>query len=523
MAQPTIIRVKQEEPDEAEDDFNFEMEAQPTVIDVTKLQLLDTKVASLSKFPVGCKVWYNLRRSYGTTRLLRATCSTVAAIYIDCQNLRRAYQLKNSEMIYEDRLGCAVNCSVTMTKIDADDTVEGVIVYPELEWGEGGKQKIVYAVQYSEYSDGNDGVMTTIAIEYGVAADRINCRLVSWESKFSTVDRSEEIDERKTTYAVQDEGMMQNPPRSELTNITTGHGRRVTPDDYDRPQIQQQPGIFVGGAAFHVIAADHSADRTSSYSRASNEDEPEYFGVGVTATAKGKGMKEGEVKEAMRNAALVSSEASSSQTGKNNPNNNKVGRLTSLDATRWQPPSALSQRKRSSHEHEVKDHPSKLIKTERDERCMMKSLTCILTIPSWMKQQSRKNSLHGELFTCSIIQISHVSHFSTPFLRCILLDFVDRLAKTNGCERNNVFNMERIESLTNCSIHVSVQQPMRITITSTSKAAAENFGNITQAIRMVEKSVAWFLGSETNSEKRLLYELSARRDRTNLHHITPLD
>lgn len=49
----------------------------------------------------------------------------------------------NSEiMIYEDRLGYAMNCPVTITKIDTDETVDGIIAHPELEWDEDGKQTI---------------------------------------------------------------------------------------------------------------------------------------------------------------------------------------------------------------------------------------------------------------------------------------------------------------------------------------------------------------------------------------------
>lgn len=54
-----IIRVKQEEPEEElEDDFHFEMklDAEQQIINVNKLQLLESKFASLSTFPVGCKI-----------------------------------------------------------------------------------------------------------------------------------------------------------------------------------------------------------------------------------------------------------------------------------------------------------------------------------------------------------------------------------------------------------------------------------------------------------------------------------
>lgn len=181
----------------------------------------------------------------------------------------------------------------------------------------------------------------------------------------------------------------------------------MTPDYIGPPTLssirQQQFGTGDGECA---IAAAKSAGVNSTATDnnvANEEEEPKSVGVGDTAlSTKITDLEVDETKEEMRKILRNQNNGASSQIN----DHKKMGRLNSLHTTRWQPPSSSLQRKQKRNsEFEVNDHPSKMIKTERDGRSM-KSLTSILTVPSWMKQQSRKQTLRGELLN-SYMQTSH--------------------------------------------------------------------------------------------------------------------
>ena len=68
MSSPIRVRVKQEEEPETQQQSDNNLSNVPSDdsetednICIDNLQLLDPKVASQSKFPVGCKVWYDAR------------------------------------------------------------------------------------------------------------------------------------------------------------------------------------------------------------------------------------------------------------------------------------------------------------------------------------------------------------------------------------------------------------------------------------------------------------------------------
>ena len=145
-----------------------------------ELQELDSKYVTdpaLTKFPLGCKIWYNARTSRVSTNSLRAKSATIVGVYLHLEKLQRVYKLKSDTattqcdvFLYEDRLVYGMNCPVTVTDAITSDVCDGVIVCPRLHRCDDGEQQVVssYDVQISQGSD--------ITVEFGVAADRIKYR-----------------------------------------------------------------------------------------------------------------------------------------------------------------------------------------------------------------------------------------------------------------------------------------------------------------------------------------------------------
>jgi len=155
------------------DVFNAATDSEAEDIDDDNLQTRAPKFASQSKFPVGCKVLCNLRRSV-TTEFRLAKSAYVEEVYIHVENGRRVYKVKSEvttdyeATLYEDQLVYATSCPVRVTNIDTKETVDGLIIYPELEYEESMNQKVSYIVQYL---DGN-----IVRIEHGVASERVKYR-----------------------------------------------------------------------------------------------------------------------------------------------------------------------------------------------------------------------------------------------------------------------------------------------------------------------------------------------------------
>ena len=145
-----------------------------------ELQELDSKFVTdpaLTKFPPGCKIWYNARTSRVSTNSLRAKSATVAGVYMHLEKLKKVYKLKSDTattqcdiFLYEDRLVYGMNCPITVTDSLSSDICDGVIVCPKLHRGDNGEQQVLssYDVQILQGSD--------ITVEFGVAADRIKYR-----------------------------------------------------------------------------------------------------------------------------------------------------------------------------------------------------------------------------------------------------------------------------------------------------------------------------------------------------------
>ena len=179
-----FIRVEEFEDDETDDIFfiatdsegDTELEEEDFSLD--ELQELDSKFASdpaLTKFPLGCNIWYNARTSRVSANSLRAKSASVVGVYMHFERLQKVYKLKSDTpsqcdtFLYEDRLVYGMNCPVTVTDSVTSDLRDGVIVCPKLNQGGDGEQQVSsYDVQILQGSD--------ITIEFGVAADRIKYR-----------------------------------------------------------------------------------------------------------------------------------------------------------------------------------------------------------------------------------------------------------------------------------------------------------------------------------------------------------
>ncbi|KAK1740371.1 hypothetical protein QTG54_009321 [Skeletonema marinoi] len=186
------------------DAFCVDTDSECEDIDIDKLQPLAPKFASLSKFPVGCKVWYDLRCAPKTNHL-QAKSARVEEVFIHFENGRRVYKVKSEAAyehgmcLYEDQLVYAISCPVRVTKLGTDETMDGVVVYLRREKGSDGRRQIIYAVQYS-----TENCMT---IESGVAADRIKYRAEDCvgDDGRDNEESNISIDKQKETTCAQEE------------------------------------------------------------------------------------------------------------------------------------------------------------------------------------------------------------------------------------------------------------------------------------------------------------------------------
>ncbi len=190
MASP--VRVKQEPDDDV---YNVETDTEHEDIFMDELQLLDSKFASQLKYPVGCKIWYDVRKSAKPKRRLEGKSASVMGIYLHFENMKRVYKVKTDTptqyevLLYEDRLVYAMNCPVQVTNPDTHESVNGVIMCPKLEKGNDGKQKISYAVQLLDENK--------VFIEFGVASEQIRYRLDLSDDKASLPQRAEQNEEEQ--------------------------------------------------------------------------------------------------------------------------------------------------------------------------------------------------------------------------------------------------------------------------------------------------------------------------------------
>lgn len=168
-----------------ENEFNTETDSEAEDdIDLDKLQPLDPKFAAFTKFPIGCKVWYDLCKSTTPKKCLQAKSAYVVEAYIHFENHKQVYKVKSETTeeeatLYEDRLIYGANCPVTVASHDTNEVKNGVIICPKLDQSKDNdrKQRISYAIQFWRGKK--------VSIEFGVAAECVKYRM---EVKASTDD-----------------------------------------------------------------------------------------------------------------------------------------------------------------------------------------------------------------------------------------------------------------------------------------------------------------------------------------------
>eukprot|EP00984_Skeletonema_dohrnii_P028589 scaffold18644_cov110-Skeletonema_dohrnii-CCMP3373.AAC.4 len=418
------VQVKDEP--EMKDDFDVETDSETEEeIEVDKLQPLDPKFASLSKFPIGCKVWYDLCKSTTPTKCLQARSASVAEVYIHFGNRKEVYKVKSEKpayeaTLYEDRLIYGANCPVTVTNPDTKVVRNGVIICPKLDQGGkvDGKQRVSYAVQFWHGEK--------VAIEYGVAAELVKYR----EEKASKDDSTKggrpvaaEANEDKESSDTRKE-----IGTGEVTTTNVGGG-----------------GIMSNDTEAHV--PDQEIDEEEGNEVVDEEeyeevDEEEYEVVDE---------EEGEVVDEEEDEMVET------ELGKRNE---------------------VFEHKRTAVT-EANERPKKVAKTTSKE----KECTCVLTIPSWIKDRR------------------------ALFLHLIGVD-------GNGHKGHK---MRQIFFTTSCLVLVAryedtTKEPMTITIQCSSSNVTTHtrpHSNVTKAIDLIEESIVEFL-PDRDSGKKMLYELAAK-------------
>ena len=196
----TPVQVKPEPVDG--DVFSVDTDSEEDDIDIDKLQPLAPKFTSLSKFPIGCQVWYKLRTSPETGHM-QAKSARVAEVSLHFENGRRVYKVKpeSSEQkipFYEDQLFYARGCPVSITKIeDTNEKLDGVVAFLELE-KINGRRNVMYAVEYTK-----DDYVT---IEPRVVANRLKYREEVCGVGVGGAESSTSSDTQKQTASCKHEG-----------------------------------------------------------------------------------------------------------------------------------------------------------------------------------------------------------------------------------------------------------------------------------------------------------------------------
>ncbi|KAL7459828.1 hypothetical protein ACHAWC_011635 [Mediolabrus comicus] len=169
-------------------------------IDLDNLLPLPPTLASRTKFPIGCKVWYNVGNSKIQPKILRAKAAIVTEVYHYFGTTKYVYKLQSEApteheiILYEHKLVYAIGCPVKVEKSNTKGAMDGTIVAPNVDKGEDGCRVVTYSVQYSGEEEGG------LTIEGGVAAERIKYRgkEVEAHSK-SEVVRGNKLKEATTT------------------------------------------------------------------------------------------------------------------------------------------------------------------------------------------------------------------------------------------------------------------------------------------------------------------------------------
>lgn len=162
-------------------------------IDLDNLQPLTPTLASRSKFPIGCRVWYNVGNSktqHRDQKIMRAKAAIVVEVYFLFGIMKYVYKVKSEApteheiILYEHKLVYAINCPVCVENPNTNSGVDGIIVSPSIKRGSDGCRVVTYAVQFLDEGGG-------IIIEHEIAAGRIKYRDNGVESSRKSETRGE--------------------------------------------------------------------------------------------------------------------------------------------------------------------------------------------------------------------------------------------------------------------------------------------------------------------------------------------
>jgi hypothetical protein len=413
-------RVKQEEPEEPPNDdisSHVATDSETEEIDTENLQPLAPKFASQSKFPAGCDVWYDARKSKAS-KVLRAKSGSVVGVYFDLQNMRHVYKIKSDTStvgeeatLYEDRLVYGINCPVTVTNPDTNEAVNGVVVCPKLDQGNDGKQKVSYAVQFT---DGKH-----VSVEFLVAAERIkyredtanescgkhcktedkketnNAQEGDSEIKEAKVDSEQEEKEEKNAAAKNEGGEL---PQTPSPSTVADESKATTSKGDDAVKSLEQIATKIENDC--VAARSIAPDEYSKLANTSVEQIQLKMWKGLQSKREVTG---GSASPATPSARIDDNE------------HEELKRSSPLGVARWEPPpqQKTMQRKRSfgsevgassletkknfdsDARSEASQRPNKMVKTEISESKEPDGLRCALTIPKWVYHIQRKR---GALF-----------------------------------------------------------------------------------------------------------------------------
>jgi len=403
--------VKQEELEEQPiDDISSHVatDSETEEIDVENLQPLAPKFVSQSKFPIGCDVWYDARKSKAS-KVLRAKGGSVVGVYFDLQNLRRVYKIKYDTSIdceatlYEDRLMYGINCPVTVTNPDTNEVLDGVVVCPKIDRGNDGKQKVSYAVQFTEGKH--------VSVEFLVAAERIKYRADT--AKKLRVKNCRETDKKEINYTQEGESQMNEENegviQQEKNKAVEKNEKGALPPSpspsstADESKVAASNGVTLKSLGQIATETENNGVAPDEYSLLADESMEQIQ----------KQMESGSHSK----IDLTGSAVSSAPSTRIKNEHEELKQSSPLGLARWEPPaqeralqrkrsygsevvaSSLKIKKSSDSEarSEANQRPNKIVKTEISERKEPDSLRCMLTIPQWVYNiQRRKGALFCE-------------------------------------------------------------------------------------------------------------------------------
>lgn len=411
--------VKQEE-DNISNVATDDSESDQDDVSIDNLQPLDSKNSSKSKFPVGCKIWYDARKSRAS-KVLRAKSGCVTKVYFDLQSMRYIYSVKSSgdleHTVYEDRLMYGINCPVTVTNPD-NEAKDGVIVVPKIDVVKDGKPLISYAVQFTEGRH--------VSVEFLVAADRIKYRQ---DNSNELVDRNDGIVDKKETNITQQDGAEMKETKvdtnlEEKTAASINEGGKLPPTTSSPSTAANESRIAlnVGEAAkcSEQIATNKKQNHDVVRSVTSNE-YSKLADMNVQQIQQQRIQQNVGVElQSKRDRSVITAAASPSTriaTASSSTRIDQESQSTPFGTSRWEPPTQDKspqgkgdhglegggvpslERKRSFGSEVrsgVSERPNKMVKTETisdSKGSERPPVTCTLTIPQWVYEIRGKSSL----------------------------------------------------------------------------------------------------------------------------------